>query len=177
MRLIYKHVLISKLTLAVIGFFWLPAQAHLMEAQQGTLNIIDDGAFMVLSLPISAFEDIDDNKDGTVSMVEFNNHRSTIIESVKTRITLSDNEGNNPLEGVMLSPEVAHDTSAGFISQLVVLGRFALVETNRPLRFNNGLYGQHEAEQVVKITATRQADGKKHIFELTPEVSSIDLKC
>ena len=110
-------------------------------------------------------------------MVEFNNHRSTIIESVKTRITLSDNEGNIPLEGVMLSPEVAHDTSAGFISQLVVLGRFALVETNRPLRFNNGLYGQHEAEQVVKITATRQADGKKHIFELTPEVSSIDLKC
>ena len=176
MRLIYKHVLISKLTLAVIGFFWLPAQAHLMEAQQGTLNIIDDGAFMVLSLPISAFEDIDDNKDGTVSMVEFNNHRSTIIESVKTRITLSDNEGNIPLEGVMLSPEVAHDTSAGFISQLVVLGRFALVETNRPLRFNNGLYGQQEAEQVVKITATRQPDEKKHIFELTPEVSSINLK-
>ena len=62
MRLIYKHVLISKLTLAVIGFFWLPAQAHLMEAQQGTLNIIDDRAFMVLSLPISAFEDIDDNE-------------------------------------------------------------------------------------------------------------------
>jgi hypothetical protein len=169
MRLIYKHVLISKLTLAVIGFFWLPAQAHLMEAQQGTLNIIDDEAFMVLSLPISTFEDIDDNKNGAVSMVEFNDHRSTIIGFVKTRITLSDNEGNIPLEGVMLSPEV-------FISQLVVLGRFALVETNRPLRFHNGLYGQQEAEQVVKITATRQPDGKKYIFELTPEVSSIDLK-
>ena len=176
MRLIYKHVLISKLTLAVIGFFWLPAQAHLMEAQQGTLNIIDDEAFMVLSLPISTFGDIDDNKNGAVSMVEFNDHRSTIIGFVKTRITLSDNEGNIPLEGVMLSPEVAHNTSEEFISQLVVLGRFALVETNRPLRFHNGLYGQQEAEQVVKITATRQPDGKKYIFELTPEVSSIDLK-
>ena len=175
MRLIYKHVLISKLTLAVIGFFWLPAQAHLMEAQQGTLNIIDDGAFMVLSLPISAFEEIDDNKDGIVSMVEFNNHRSTIIESVKTRITLSNNEGNIPLEGVMLSPEVAHDTSAGFISQLVVLGRFSLAENSHVLLFNNGLYGREETEQLVRMSATRQSDGKRYVLELTPEAPSGEL--
>ena len=34
-------------------------QAHLMLAQQGTLNIIDSDAFVVVSLPVSAFDGID----------------------------------------------------------------------------------------------------------------------
>ena len=30
------------------------AQAHLVVSQRGTLNIVGDGAYMVLSLPVSA---------------------------------------------------------------------------------------------------------------------------
>ena len=175
MRFINKYLLISMTTLIVTGCFWQPAQAHLMEVQHGTLNIIDDGAFIVLSLPISAFGGIDSNKDGVVSMVEFNENRSTIIKSVKTGITLSQNKESVPLEGIMLAPEVAHDTSAGFMSQLVVLGQFSLAENSHVLLFSNGLYGREKTEQLVKISATRQSDGKKHILELTPEAPSGEL--
>jgi hypothetical protein len=51
------------------------AHAHLMVAQHGTLNIVDDGVFMVLSLPISAFNGVDEDSNGKISMLEFNNHR------------------------------------------------------------------------------------------------------
>ena len=61
-----------------------------MVAQHGTLNIVDDSTFMVLSLHISAFEGVDDDKDGKVSMVEFNSHRAAIVESVGQHVTLSD---------------------------------------------------------------------------------------
>jgi hypothetical protein len=55
------------------------AEAHLMVAQHGTLNVVDDGVFMVLSLPVSAFDGVDDDNDGKVSMLEFNNHRGAIV--------------------------------------------------------------------------------------------------
>jgi len=139
-----------------------------MVAQHGTLNFVDDGAFMVLSLPISAFEGIDDDSDGKVSMIEFNNHRAAIVESVGQNVTLSDIEGNLSLEGIMLSPVVGHDASDESISQLTVMGRFALADANGALRFQVGLFGKQSTGQLLKMTATRQSDKQEHIFELTP---------
>lgn len=46
------------------------AQAHVILAQKGTLNIVDGGAFMVLSLPVSAFSGIDDDGDALLSPTE-----------------------------------------------------------------------------------------------------------
>jgi hypothetical protein len=71
--------------------------AHLMVAQHGTLKLLDDNAFMVLSLPISAFEGIDDDNDGKITMVEFNNHRADIIEAIKQNVTLGNAKENAPL--------------------------------------------------------------------------------
>jgi hypothetical protein len=80
MRSIYKNVSATMVILILTVPMSPSAQAHLMLAQHGTLNIVDDGAFMVLSLPISAFEGVDDDSDGKVSMVEFNNHRAVVVE-------------------------------------------------------------------------------------------------
>ena len=51
------------------------AYAHMMVAQHGTLNVVNEVAFMVLSVPVSAFEGIDDDGDGQLSMEEFTQHR------------------------------------------------------------------------------------------------------
>jgi hypothetical protein len=45
------------LALALLLCASTPAAAHLMVAQKGTLNLQGDGAFLVLSLPVSAFAD------------------------------------------------------------------------------------------------------------------------
>lgn len=169
MRTLHKYSLGTLLMLILTGPMSPPAQAHLMVAQHGTLNIIDNGAFMVLSLPISAFEGIDANGDGKVSMVEFNNHRSAIVESVRLNVTLSDNEGNLLLQGIMLSPVAPHDGHTEQISQLTVMGRFALGDPNRSLSFHNGLYGKQATEQSLEITATRRPYNQTHVFELTPK--------
>jgi hypothetical protein len=125
MRSIYNNVSFTLLILILAVPMSPSAQAHLMVAQHGTLNIVDDGAFMVLSLPISAFEGVDDDSDGKVSMVEFNNHRGAIVESVGQNLTLSDKDGNLSLQGIMLSPVVPHDAPEEPLSQLIVMGRFS----------------------------------------------------
>jgi hypothetical protein len=109
MQFIHKYIPIVLVILILTLLLPASAEAHLMAAQHGTLNFVDDGAFMVLSLPMSAFEGIDDDGDGKVSMIEFNNHRAAIIESIEQNVTLGDKEGNLSLEGIMLSPVVPHD--------------------------------------------------------------------
>jgi hypothetical protein len=166
---IYRYLPVALFAL-VLGLSASPsALAHLMVAQHGTLNIVDDDAFMVLSLPISAFDRVDDDGDGEVSMIEFNRHRTAIIEVVDQNVSLRDQQGNRPLQGIMLSPVVPHDAAKEPLSQLVVMGRFALGDPSSALRFHTGLYGKQAAEQVLEITATRQTDKQKTIFKLTPK--------
>jgi len=45
------HAVVLSTSLGVMAM----AQAHFMKAEHGTLNIKDDGVYMVLSLPASVF--------------------------------------------------------------------------------------------------------------------------
>ena len=145
------------------------AQAHLMVAQNGTLNWVDNGIYMVLSLPVSAFEGIDDNQDGKISTIEFNKHQSTFITSIEQHVILSDKQKAHPLEGTLLSPVMDHGPDKDTISQLVVMGRFNLIKPC-DLNIHIGLYGNKPKEQSLKITATRPSHDKKHVFYLTPKI-------
>ncbi len=55
------------------------------------------------------------------------------------------------------------------LSQLIVMGRFALSGAKGPLRFQVSLFGESSTDQLLKITATRMSDKQEHVFELTPE--------
>jgi hypothetical protein len=169
MRSVHKNLSLTLFILALTVPMSPLVLAHLMVAQHGTLNIVDDGAFMVLSLPISAFKGVDDDNDGKVSMVEFNNHRAAIVASVGQNVTLSDQKGHLPLREIMLSPEVSHDATEESLSQLIVMGRFALAEAQGALRFQVGLFGDQANDQLLKIKVTRMSDNQEHVFELTPE--------
>jgi hypothetical protein len=50
------------------------AHAHLVVSQRGTLNIVGDGAYMVLSLPVSSLSGFDDDHDGLLSVDELRAH-------------------------------------------------------------------------------------------------------
>lgn len=167
MRYLPRYLALTILTWTCTLLTGPQAQAHLMVAQHGTLNIVDDGVFMVLSLPISAFYGIDDDNNGDISVVEFNNHRDAIVQSIRQGVTLRDPQGNCSLEGIMLSPVVSHEQPEQPISQLAVMGRFTLNGSDDDLRFHMGLYGKQAAEQQLEMTATRVRDNGKKVFELT----------
>ena len=149
--------------------------AHLMVAQHGTLNIVDDGVFMVLSLPVSAFGDLDQNGDGDVSMLEFNTHRAQVVELVEQNISLRDDHRSLALEGLLLSPVLSHDSNAQAIDQVTVLGRFNLNVSATDLAFTVGIYGRERSEQTLEITVTDSAMDLKNVFVLSPEVSTSTL--
>lgn len=143
--------------------------AHMMVAQHGSLNVVDDGVFMVLSLPVSAFDGIDDDKDGKLSKVEFTEHRTTIAKVISDQVVLQDKSGKLALQGMMLSLVNSHHSPKEPASQLIVMGRYPLVDPKSILQYQVALFGTGTSEQIFEITATRKSDNQKQTLELSPD--------
>ncbi|MFM7432534.1 MAG: hypothetical protein ACKO3O_03460, partial [Gammaproteobacteria bacterium] len=77
----------------------LPAAAHLMENQQGTLNIVDARGYLVISLPVSALRGVDDNRDGRLDSRELQRHGGAIERDLRARVRITDGDVSAPLEG------------------------------------------------------------------------------
>jgi hypothetical protein len=157
--------------LIVIALFWFAglsgAHAHLMVAQRGTLNFVDNGAFMVLSVPVSSLAGVDVDGDGKMSMAELQAHRDEVMVSVKSQIQLMDEHSPRPLEGLMLTLSPADDAPATSASNLIVMGRFDLADKSEPMRLQIGLFGKNAAEKTFQVTVTRAE--QKQLLVLTPD--------
>jgi hypothetical protein len=143
------------------------AHAHLVVSQHGTLNIVGDGAYMVLSLPVSALAGIDDNQDGLLSADELRSHSANIESQVKQGVTLRSTPGQSKLEGVMLNLEATEGNPAAPSTHLVVLGRFAIGTQANALNLALHLFGTGANERSEQIAVTRGAESQ--LITLTPE--------
>lgn len=171
----FKTKLLAISLSVLLGLGTTPVQAHLMVAQHGTLNFLDDDVFMVLSLPASAFVDADENKDGLLSITEFSTHRSTLIKIVSEHVSLSTKEGDLLLNGLIISPVTPHNAPKEPADQIIAMGRFALDASDEALSFHVGLFGATVKDQTLEITATRKSENKKQVFELTPKTKTVKL--
>lgn len=166
-------------TMSVSAIFWIVvlatsqnASAHMMPAHRGTLNIVDNAVFMVISLPASAFmkAGVDIDGDGELSAGEFTAHRARIIESAKENITLDTRTGEAQLVGIMISPVIAHAGSGASLEQIVVLGRFNVTESHSAMYFRVALFGVGAEEQSLIISAKRDGGLQVKEFELSPHM-------
>lgn len=141
------------------------AQAHLMVAQRGTLNLVGDGAFMVLSLPVSAFDDVDDEHDGLLSGTELRRHAGDIEAQIQRGVQLRDTTGARPLQGLMLQlsgPDHAGTTAS---AQILVLGRFLLGEQRAGLRLRMTLFGKGADERAQQFTVSRGGEAQRLVLQ------------
>ena len=144
------------------------ANAHLMVAQHGTLNFLDDSVYMVLSLPSTAFDAADDDKDGLLSLTEFSTHRTELINIISEHVSLSTKKKKLSIEGLMVSPVTPHDAPKNPANQIIVMGRFVLNDSDAELSFHMGLFGTDEKDQVLEVTASRKSENSQQVFEMSP---------
>ena len=155
-----------------LGFLlgWLTvslAHAHLVVAQRGTLNIVGNGAYMVLSLPVSALSGIDDDHDGLLSVDELRAHGASIESQIQQGVSLNSDQGRSALEGVMLNTAPSDGTPSAPSTHLVVLGRFAIPAKATELKLALRLFGTRADEQTEQIAVTRGTESQ--LITLTPE--------
>jgi hypothetical protein len=145
------------------------AHAHLMVAQKGTLNFNGNGAYLLLSVPVSALKNTDDNGDGALSPAELQAHKADIEKQLLAGLRLHRNGQALPLEGLMLTlspPDDAHQLPA---RQLVVMGKYTTTgaeakKDNARYTFTLRLWGDTPAEAAHSLTVTRQAQKRVVTF-------------
>lgn len=164
-----RYARLTLLTLCLSLFLPERAVAHLIVAQHGTLTLTERGVYMVLSLPVSAFDGLDNNRDGRVTMAEFNRYRQAIVKAIESNVMLSEDQESVAIDGILLSPDQAHDAEPGILSHIVVMGHFGISAGARNVYFRVGLYGDQPSQQVLAITAASRLDGREAAFELTAE--------
>ena len=155
-----------------------PASAHLIAAQKGTLNIVGDAAFLVLSVPVSALRGVDDDADTALSKAELHAHAQAIREQVQAGVQLLGPNGPLPLQLVMVDVASPDEAPGGTSSHLLVLGRFQLPASGGPadpsqshsaggLKLHFALFGDQTSERQQHLTVTRQQETQWLRF--TPE--------
>lgn len=145
-----------------------PMHAHLMVAQQGTLNFTRDGIYVVLSLPADAFTDLDANGDGSISHDETDQFRPAIARAVDEHISLRAGNRAITLQDLIVSPVQEHRGDPATVQQIVVMGVFKLEDANTPVVFYNGLYGKTAATQRLQLTAKHALLKQQIHFVVTP---------
>lgn len=155
-----------RLALPAMLTFSTLAQAHLMVDQRGTLNLVGDGAFLVVSLPVSALVAVDDNGDGFLDQAELHRHHARIAAQIGQRLQLHDDQGPRPLEGLLLGLSPQHEGRSDLARHIVAMGRFALARPDAPHTLQVGLWGRTPEEQTLQITVSRGSQA--HQLALMP---------
>ena len=166
MRRVTLGIGITILTLAVSS----TAHAHLMVEQHATLNVVNDGAYLVISVPVSAFSSVDDDGDGRLSTEELGKNLSSLQQQIHDNVKLIASSGQQlPLQGLMISLSPPHDDPGGPASYVIALGRFPVDDSVSAMAMEVLLQGKEPSQQTIHLTAKH--DGTSRKFEFTPEQS------
>lgn len=142
--------------------------AHLMVEQHGTINFANGGAFIVLSVPVSAFDGVDDDGDGALSAQELSRYSSEVEQQLHDGVQLLDDAGKPlPLQGLLMSLVHSNHVPSAPARQLIALGRFPVDDAMSSLGLRIALQGDTAEERHISITATR--NGQSHEMVFTPE--------
>ena len=163
MKRIHQWLLASLIAGAAVS----AAHAHLVVSQRGTLNIVGDGAYMVLSLPVSSLSGFDDDHDALLSVDELRAHGASIESQIQQGVSLTSDQGRSALEGIMLNTAPPDSTPFAPSTHLVVLGRFAIPAQATDLKLALRLFGTRADEQTEQIAVTRGTQSQ--LITLTPE--------
>jgi hypothetical protein len=131
------------------------ADAHLMPARQGTINLVDRGAFAVVSLPVSSLHGFDDDGDGVMSLTELTRHDADLRAEIDRRFSIFDGETLAHTERVDLVLSPQHDATPDRASEVVALKHATFATPPSDLRVTCDLFGASPSEQALTITATR----------------------
>lgn len=136
------------------------ANAHLMTAQNGILNISGSYAYLAVSVPVSSFKFNDQDSDGLLSEQEIGDQSSSIYSQISEGVVLKQGENKLPGELAMISLNGDDDDHSRSSAQLLAMFKFTLpagtscaaLDSFKDMALYLQLYGNSKFEQSIDIT-------------------------
>lgn len=145
----------------------MPGHAHLLPAQQATVNLVGNAAFVAVSLPVSALHGFDDDGDQQLSQHELQRHQDRLRQQVDAGLMLASAQGLAQTVRVDLVLSAGHNDRPDLGNQLLVLKHVRFDTVAQTVTLRNALWGKDESERRIMVKATRNPEAEA--AQLTPE--------
>ena len=170
-----QWLLLPALVLGLFGLFGLfgQAQAHLMPAQKGTVNLMGTLAYVVLAVPAAAFAGLDENGDGLVDQAELARHQTELKARIRSGFALSQPQPGGEEQAlwrdILVSlpdrderPYAKEASQAPAQSHLLVMAVASFASAPQALLIRSELFAPGDSADLLKLTVTRM-DPQGHI--------------
>ncbi|VWX62082.1 HupE/UreJ family protein [Sphingorhabdus sp. 109] len=142
--------------------FWLllfagTAQAHLLPKQNATMKIVDNSANFVVSVPVSALDNVDDDQNGLLSAREIRLHNRDIERQFAERFGVTNSgKSGNVLMTWVVPPQTDGDPLDS--DYVVILHRVQFDEPPHNPLIETDMFGTRDGEAQMTMRATLDDD-------------------
>ena len=148
------------------SFFWVivlslhvsSAGAHLLPVLSGTLNVIEQNVYVVLSLPASAFRELDIGPDGSLDIDQYHRVEESLTAQIKQGLRVDSDDQAPELMELMTHVSPRDRKSPTDQDALVVMLEYRFVATPKTVLIKTNLFGDRASEQQLTIKAQMGED-------------------
>lgn len=142
--------------------------AHLINDQQGALTLQPQGMILMLSVPVSAFQGVDDDHDQKLSDQELTQHAAAIHSEIQKKLWIQRDDRRIEIQDLLVTLSTPKDMNEVPASHLTVMGKFSATDTDQADhgRLELHLYGVNADEQLYSIKVKKS--DRVHLFTLDP---------
>jgi len=162
------------LSCAALSLLGTTAQAHLMPAGHGTINVVGDKAYMVLSVPVEAFSSVEACHDGLLTPVELTANHAALQQQVQTDLQISFDSGPAvEFKQVIFDLPAGHGHAGDAGEDLVVMVVAPIGDAPDGLSLTSTLWGAKG--DPIKVRATVSEKGRevrREVLRMSPEQPS-----
>lgn len=134
------------------------AEAHLLPRQTGTVNVVGNAVFVVVAVPVSVLSSGDDNKDGSLSITEWQQHQHAIERELDGRFTVSNHGqlGHTALLNVLFDSDknIAGIADVTLLKK-VVFDAASFNAASDALQVATDLFGRTDSERQLTLRIKR----------------------
>lgn len=163
-----RHLWHKFLLIGMSGCFPALIHAHLINDQQGALTLQPQGMILVLSVPVSAFQGVDEDRDQKLSAQELDQHATTIEREIHKNLWIQRGDRRFDIQDLLVTLSTPKDMNEVPATHLTVMGKFSTEEMvdDDHGKFELHLYGANADEQLYSIKVKKS--DRVHLFTLDP---------
>jgi len=141
-----------------------PAQAHLMPAGHGTLNRVGDKVYVVMSVPVAAFTEVEACQDGVLTPTELAAHGDALRAQVRSDVALGNTAG---FDRILFDLETGPDHTG---EDLILMAVATLSSPDGTVSLRTGLWVDDSPRLKVRGTISEgRRTLRSQVVSLTPE--------
>ncbi len=144
------------------------AEAHMMPANRETINVVDHKAYLIVSIPVGAFEAVEACSDGALTATELQKSKRALRRVVRSHIHLQSNRQKATFREILFSLPSGYGHNPNQSEELIVMIVARFPTKPGPVTFGYDLWTPNPEPLKIQTTVS---EGRKTLQSETGVLS------